>query len=139
LPTAREQSAGTLGFCASAMMARGSSSPPVALLAAEAFVHAADALAEAAEQLRERLAVVMSFIGWMDAKAGDCLFVPEGGLHAFHNESDEPVSFLMLFVPGAPREEYFETLAEVAAGKTFTAQEWRQFCIRHDSYFVPVP
>ena len=48
---------------------------------------------------------------WIDARAGDFLHVPEGGIHGFHNESDEPTSMLLLFAPGAPREGYFEALA----------------------------
>src|SRR5689334_22128819 len=44
---------------------------------------------------------------WIDATAGDFLFVPEGGIHAFNNESDEPAAMLLLFAPGAPREGYF--------------------------------
>lgn len=37
---------------------------------------------------------------WIDATAGDFLYVPEGGVHGFHNESDEPASLLLLFAPG---------------------------------------
>lgn len=43
---------------------------------------------------------------WIDATIGDFLFVPEGGVHAFRNESGEPASMLILFTPGAPREDY---------------------------------
>ena len=39
---------------------------------------------------------------------------PEGGIHGFRNESGEPASMLLLFTPGAPREDYFETLADAA-------------------------
>src|SRR5579885_3548688 len=48
---------------------------------------------------------------WIDAKAGDYLYVPEGGIHAFQNESRDPASMLILFAPGAPREGYFQALA----------------------------
>lgn len=51
---------------------------------------------------------------WIDATAGDYLYVPVGGLHAFRNESGEPASMLMLLVPGAPREAYFEGITELA-------------------------
>jgi uncharacterized RmlC-like cupin family protein len=44
---------------------------------------------------------------WIDATAGDFLYVPPG-LHGFRNQADEPASILMLFAPGAPREQYFE-------------------------------
>src|SRR5207302_2551895 len=73
---------------------------------------------------------------WIDATAGDFLYVPEGGLHAFGNESGEPASMLLLFAPGAPREAYFEALAEKAAGRKFSDEEWRDLCLRHDNYFV---
>ena len=46
---------------------------------------------------------------WVDAVPGDFLFVPEGGIHAFRNPAG-PASILILFAPGAPREDYFETL-----------------------------
>jgi mannose-6-phosphate isomerase-like protein (cupin superfamily) len=73
---------------------------------------------------------------WIDATAGDFLYVPEGGLHAFHNESDEPASMLILFAPGAPREAYFEALAEKAAGRQFSDDEWKDICLRHDNHFI---
>src|ERR1041384_3298033 len=38
---------------------------------------------------------------WINATAGDFLYVPEGGVHAFQNESDESASMLLLFAPGA--------------------------------------
>lgn len=42
---------------------------------------------------------------WVTGGEGDFLYVPAGGLHAFQNDSDAPVSLLLLFTPGAPREE----------------------------------
>jgi mannose-6-phosphate isomerase-like protein (cupin superfamily) len=73
---------------------------------------------------------------WIDAAAGDFLYVPEGGLHGFQNESEEPASMLILFAPGAPREGYFEALAAKAAGQKFTDEEWKEICVRHDNYFI---
>jgi quercetin dioxygenase-like cupin family protein len=73
---------------------------------------------------------------WIDAAAGDFLFVPEGGVHGFQNDSDEASSMLILFAPGAPREGYFEALAAKAAGQTFSDEEWKDICVRHDNYFV---
>lgn len=73
---------------------------------------------------------------WIDATAGDFLNVPEGGVHAFGNSSDEPASMLLLFAPGAPREPYFEALAERAAGREFSDEEWTDLCLRHDNYFL---
>ncbi len=73
---------------------------------------------------------------WIDATAGDFLYVPEGGLHGFGNESDEPASMLILFAPGAPREGYFQALAEIAAGRKVSEEEFAEICMQHDNYFV---
>ena len=73
---------------------------------------------------------------WVDTRPGDFGYVPEGGVHGFRNVSDEPASMLILFVPGAPREGYFEAIAERVAGRHFTAEEWTALCERHDNYFV---
>jgi mannose-6-phosphate isomerase-like protein (cupin superfamily) len=74
---------------------------------------------------------------WSDATAGDFLFVPEGGLHAFRNESGAPASMLILFAPGAPREGYFEGLVELAAsGRQLEDEERAEFFLRHDTYWV---
>ncbi|CAL9594548.1 cupin domain-containing protein [Streptomyces sp. enrichment culture] len=70
---------------------------------------------------------------WVTGRAGDFLYVPAGGLHAFRNVTDDPTSMLMLFSPGAPREEYFERVAEMARRG---GEELRRFRTRHDSYFV---
>ena len=67
---------------------------------------------------------------------GDFLFVPQGGIHAFRNESGEPASMLTLFAPGAPREDYFETLARVAEGLVLTDDEKTEFFFRHDTYWI---
>ncbi|MGW4028856.1 cupin domain-containing protein [Streptomyces sp. NPDC004838] len=70
---------------------------------------------------------------WATRREGDFLYVPVGGLHAFRNGTDEPMSMLMLFSPGAPREEYFERVAEISQRG---GEELKRFRIRHDSYFV---
>jgi len=73
---------------------------------------------------------------WVDAGPGDFVHVPEGGVHGFRNQSAEPASMLILFAPGAPREGYFEAIAERAAGRHYTDEEWTAVCERHDNYFV---
>lgn len=74
---------------------------------------------------------------WIDATPGDFLYVPEGGIHAFANESGEPASMLILFAPGAPREAYFEELADITTtGRTLTDEEWTELYRRHDQYMV---
>ncbi len=75
--------------------------------------------------------------GWRDAQPGDFLYVPPGGIHGFRNESGAPASMLILFTPGAPREGYFEGLAEVALGKrTMTPEEYQAFLVEHDNHFI---
>ena len=74
---------------------------------------------------------------WADAVAGDFLHVPEGGVHAFANDADEPASMLLLFAPGAPRERYFEELAELArTGRRPSPEEMTELYARHDQYMA---
>ena len=73
---------------------------------------------------------------WREAAPGDFLFVPEGGIHGFRNESGEPATMLILFAPGAPREDYFETLARVAEGLVLNDEEKTEFFLRHDTYWL---
>jgi len=73
---------------------------------------------------------------WVDATAGDFLYVPQGGIHAFHNVPGEAASMLLLFTPGAPREEYFETLTDVAKGRQMSEEERAEFFLRHDNHWV---
>ena len=72
---------------------------------------------------------------WIDGRPGDFMFVPEGGIHAFRNESGEPASMLILFAPGASREDYFETLAQVGEGLVLSDEERTAFYLRHDTYW----
>jgi len=76
---------------------------------------------------------------WIDATTGDFLYVPAGGVHGFHNDYDEPASMLLLFAPGAPREAYFEALAQKTVGRQFSDEEWMDLCRRHDNYFIDRP
>ncbi|MGH3656805.1 MAG: cupin domain-containing protein [Micromonosporaceae bacterium] len=70
---------------------------------------------------------------WVDATRNDFLYVPEGGIHGFRNESGEPASMLILFAPGAPREAYFEGLSELA---DMTDEEKQAFFVQHDTYWI---
>ncbi|QUR66193.1 cupin domain-containing protein [Mycobacterium spongiae] len=70
---------------------------------------------------------------WVDASAGDYLYVPPGGVHGFSNEADEPASILILFAPGGPRQGYFEGLAGLV---DMTDDERREFFIHHDNYWI---
>ena len=73
---------------------------------------------------------------WRDCEPGDFVHVPIGGIHGFRNESGEPASMLILFAPGAPREDYFETLARVSEGLVLSGEEKAEFYLRHDNYWV---
>jgi len=74
---------------------------------------------------------------WTTGKAGDCLYVPEGGIHGFRNDADVSASMLILFAPGAPRERYFEELVEIgASGRTLSKEEWAEVYARHDQTMV---
>ncbi|HEY6740289.1 MAG TPA: cupin domain-containing protein [Actinopolymorphaceae bacterium] len=70
---------------------------------------------------------------WIDGNPGDFLFVPEGGIHGFKNESGEPASMLLLFAPGADREAYFEGVSAVAE---MSEEERLEFFLRHDNHWV---
>ena len=76
---------------------------------------------------------------WIDGKPGDFLFVPEGGIHAFRNESGSQASMLILFAPGADREDYFETLDRVGRGLVMDDDERAAFFLRHDTLWLPQP
>jgi mannose-6-phosphate isomerase-like protein (cupin superfamily) len=73
---------------------------------------------------------------WVDATAGDFMFVPAGGIHGFKNESGETASMLLLFAPGAPREGYFETLKRIGDGLTMTDSERDAFYAAHDNVWL---
>ncbi|HEX7823641.1 MAG TPA: cupin, partial [Mycobacterium sp.] len=51
----------------------------------------------------------------------------------FRNEADEPASILMLYAPGAPREHYFEGLAQLPE---LTDEERSAWFIANDNFFV---
>ncbi len=74
---------------------------------------------------------------WVDATAGDFLYVPQGGIHGFKNESGEKASMLLLFTPGAPREGYFEGLVAMGRGElSLTDAERDEFFLDHDNYWL---
>jgi quercetin dioxygenase-like cupin family protein len=74
-------------------------------------------------------------MAWVNAAKGDFSYVPEGGIHAYHNDSGSPASMLVLFAPGAPREEYFRELAALSSeGRHLSRDEWIKLWARHDQY-----
>lgn len=74
---------------------------------------------------------------WRTGHMGDFMYVPEGGLHGFRNESGQTASLLILFAPGAPREAYFEGLVELAEGRWKPSHdELQSFFEEHDNIYV---
>lgn len=73
---------------------------------------------------------------WISARSGDFVYVPVGGIHGFKHVDESPASMLLLFAPGAPREGYFETLDELARGRTMTDEERQEFFDRHDNVWL---
>jgi uncharacterized RmlC-like cupin family protein len=74
---------------------------------------------------------------WREGAAGDFLYVPPSGVHAFRNDSGAPVSMLILFAPAPPREAYFRELGErIASGRTYTDGERAAFMARYDQFEV---
>ncbi|WP_319453388.1 MULTISPECIES: cupin domain-containing protein [unclassified Mycobacterium] len=70
---------------------------------------------------------------WVESGQGDFLYVPPGGIHGFRNVADDPASVLMLFAPGAPREHYFEGLAQL---HELTDEERAAWFVANDNHFV---
>ncbi|WP_345771665.1 cupin domain-containing protein [Geodermatophilus sabuli] len=68
---------------------------------------------------------------WLTATTGDFLYVPEGGIHGFRG--GDHASMLLMFAPGGPREDYFETLAR---GEQMSPEERAEFMVRHDTYWL---
>jgi mannose-6-phosphate isomerase-like protein (cupin superfamily) len=74
---------------------------------------------------------------WVDGRPGDFIYVPEGGLHGFSNDSEEPASMLIMFAPGAPREAYFRGLVDMAEGRWNPSRaELQAFFEEHDNIYV---
>jgi mannose-6-phosphate isomerase-like protein (cupin superfamily) len=82
--------------------------------------------------------VVSVFTGdaWVRASSGDFLHVPPGGLHGFRNE-DGPATMLLHFAPGAPREAYFEGLAQDGGVGAMSEDQRAEFMAYHDTIWVP--
>ncbi|HET9344823.1 MAG TPA: cupin domain-containing protein [Candidatus Limnocylindrales bacterium] len=74
--------------------------------------------------------------GWIDAAPGDFVHVPIGGIHGFRNDTDAAATMLIHFAPGAPREAYFEGLAEFARSGRPSDEEMADFYARHDNHWV---
>ncbi len=76
---------------------------------------------------------------WIEAKPGDFVHVPEGGIHGFRNVSDDWATLLIHFAPGAPREAYFEGNARFAREGKLSDEQMTDFYREHDNFFLPDP
>ncbi len=72
---------------------------------------------------------------WVETQPGDFIHVPPGGFHGFRNESGAPASMLIHFAPGAPREGYFEGLADWVRNGPPSDTEVEAFYREHDNLF----
>jgi quercetin dioxygenase-like cupin family protein len=70
---------------------------------------------------------------WTNRTRNDFVYVPPGGIHGWHNESNEWASMLVLFAPGAPRTQFFEGLAQLGE---LTDDERREWFARHDNVYI---
>jgi quercetin dioxygenase-like cupin family protein len=85
----------------------------------------------------EGLVSLYNGVDWGAGGPGDFLYVPEGGIHGFRNDSDEPATMLILFAPGAKREGYFEELARIAlSGREMTPADWTALYEQYDQTMV---
>ncbi len=77
---------------------------------------------------------VLDSMRWTAAAAGDLIYVPRHGVHAFRAAApDVGARFLILFTPGIAREQYFDGLLQLrAGGRTPTTEEIDAFALRHD-------
>jgi quercetin dioxygenase-like cupin family protein len=73
---------------------------------------------------------------WLDTSPGDFVHVPEGGIHAFRNESGASASMLIHFSPAGPREAYFEGTARLSHGEQMTDEEKAEFYLLHDNIWI---
>jgi quercetin dioxygenase-like cupin family protein len=77
---------------------------------------------------------------WEDAAPGDWMHVREGGIHGFRHQHGDLARMLLLFTPGAPREEFFAGLADLAAGRPLSdGEDLRAFMDRHDNHLLGPP
>jgi hypothetical protein len=71
---------------------------------------------------------------WIDGDPADFLY-RRCGAHGFRKEAEEPASILMLFALGAPREHYFEGLAQLVEFSDVDRREW---FVKNDNLFCRV-
>jgi len=95
--------------------------------------HVHRTFSESFHVLEGRLAVLDGDT-WTTAGPGDLVYVPRSGVHGFHAADDDAgCRFLILFTPGAPREDYFRGMAALRAdGHVPTTDELDELAARYD-------
>ncbi|MCW2582869.1 MAG: conserved rane protein of unknown function, putative Cupin 2 conserved barrel domain [Klenkia sp.] len=95
--------------------------------------HVHRTFSESFHVLEGRLAVLDGDT-WTTAGPGDLVYVPRSGVHAFRAADDDAgCRFLILFTPGAPREDYFRGMAALRAdGHVPTTAELDELAARYD-------
>ncbi len=73
---------------------------------------------------------------WVDARVGDFVHVPPGGVHGFRNDTAAVARMLIHFAPGAPREAYFEGLVRWSREGRPSPEEVDAFLREHDNILV---
>ncbi|HEX2628103.1 MAG TPA: cupin domain-containing protein [Chitinophagaceae bacterium] len=67
---------------------------------------------------------------------GDIAHVPVNTAHGFYNDSDESVTFLLIFTPAMQREGFFRELYTMIANNTIDADALSALNNRYDTYPV---
>jgi quercetin dioxygenase-like cupin family protein len=95
--------------------------------------HVHRTFSESFHVLEGRLAVLDGDT-WTTAGPGDLVYVPRSGVHGFRAADDDAgCRFLILFTPGAPREDYFRGMVELrAGGREPTTEELDELAARYD-------
>lgn len=70
----------------------------------------------------------------VNAKAGSVIHVPRFTPHAFANESDKPVTLMLLFNPAQSREGFFYGLQQIFSAPSFDAAAFTALNHKYDSF-----
>lgn len=70
----------------------------------------------------------------VSAKAGSVIHIPRFTPHAFANESDKPVTLMLIFNPALSREGFFYGLQQIFNAPNFDAAAFTALNHKYDSY-----
>ena len=70
------------------------------------------------------------------AEPGSVVFAPRFSPHGFRNDTEEPVTLLLLFNPSSKREGFFRGLHEVLNETPIDAENYLKLYNKYDSYPV---